>query len=112
MRAGAYILLLPLCSLLMTACFSDDSEEGILMPDITIADFEQQYTATSFVEEFLDIQPVITTSIPEQNLEYRWVVMQNNDESGAKTPKEDLIGTEKNLHYEKTKYNSIIYFKF
>ncbi len=100
MRAGAYILLLPLCSLLMTACFSDDSEEGILMPDITIADFEQQYTATSFVEEFLDIQPVITTSIPEQNLEYRWVVMQNNDESGAKTPKEDLIGTEKNLHYE------------
>lgn len=98
--AGACLLLLPLCSLLFTACFSDDSEEGTMMPDITIADLEEQYTATSFVEEFLDIQPVITTSIPEQNLEYRWVVMQNNDESGAKTPKEELIGSEKNLHYE------------
>lgn len=100
LRIFACALLFPLFSLLLAACFSDDSTEGALMSDITIAEFEDQYTVTSFVEQFLDIQPTITTDIPEKNLSYRWVVMQDNEGSGEKEPKMEEISTEKNLHYE------------
>ena len=87
-------------TLMLTACFSDDSSEGTLMSDIEIAELDDQYTATSYAGEYLDIQPTVSTTLPEQNLTYRWLVMENNEEMTAKEPIVEVIGTDKNLHYE------------
>lgn len=95
-------LLLITC--MLSGCFSDDSNEDIIpVNDFEISGVESHYTATSYVGEVLTINPVVETGYPEADVEYQWLLLDEN--TGTVTEAGDtiqpvVIGNEKNLNYE------------
>ncbi len=84
-----------------TACFEDDSSDGIILPELTIEEFEGPVSKVSFTGQRLEINPEIKTSYVENELEYLWTaVLEQKTTSGVEYVQPKEIGTEKNLSYE------------
>lgn len=97
-------ILIFLSCLALSSCFSDESSVGNLagFEDIDITGIEKEYLVTSYVGEYIDIKPSIKTNIPDNELEERWMIAKNTGYANNTDEKKDtfqLIGTERNLHY-------------
>lgn len=93
--------------LLLVSCDSSDDStlpEGTL-PTIEIADFQEGgYNIVSYRENFLQIEPQITTGYTESQLSYHWYLVNNSSSDIAYTTNKEytweLISSERNLNYE------------
>lgn len=87
---------------MLTACYEDHSTiAGSLIPDIAISGFaEGGYSIVSFADNTLDIQPVVTTEYPADQLSYQWYLIDNQALSvEGDNYKPTLIAETPELHY-------------
>lgn len=97
---------LSLLLIMLTSCYKDDSKDiEEWVPNIEIADFnENGYTIISYADNYLDINPQITTGYKEEELTYNWYVINTAEEvasnSNDPNPYEmEWIAEGKDLHY-------------
>ena len=69
---GVQILFIMFAPLLVVSCIEDDSVYGEDTMSIEISDVETMYNVVSFSGETLNINPTVTTSFPEEDMEYEW----------------------------------------
>ena len=90
--------------LLVTSCFDDDSTAWTNpLTRITISGIESAYEKTAYVNDRLQIQPVVETGLTDDKVEYRWILI--NNKTGKMTADGDTIqpleiGNTKDLDYE------------
>lgn len=96
-----YIILAMSMVCCLTSCFEDDSTgASVDISDITISGIEEFYQCTAFVGETLNITPVITTSYPEDQLEFTWSLLDSstgNRDSDGNISEPTFLSNEKNL---------------
>ena len=95
-----------MCSLmlLVSSCFDDDStawENPVTR--ITIDGIESAYEKTAYVNDRLQIHPVVETGPSDDKIQYKWILI--NEKTGTTTAQGDTIqpieiGTTKDLDYE------------
>ncbi|MBQ3827550.1 MAG: hypothetical protein II812_05305 [Prevotella sp.] len=93
------LLMLPL---LLGACISDDSTYGTDTVNLEISGIEDNYNVISYSGDHLIINPQITTTFDEIDLEYNWAYYDNSRSQAIKYGEEILatnIQKEKNLDY-------------
>lgn len=99
---GAQILFIMFVPLLVVSCIEDDSVYGEDTMSIEISDVETMYNVVSFSGETLNINPTVTTSFPEEDMEYEWSYFDYSKSVGvasSDTLQASVICKEKNLNY-------------
>ncbi|MBO5602435.1 MAG: hypothetical protein J5957_07535 [Prevotella sp.] len=100
---GAQILLIMFAPLLVVSCIEDDSVYGEDTMSIEISDVETMYNVMSFSGETLNINPTVTSSFPESDMEYEWSYFDYSKSTGtvnSDTLQATVICNDKNLSYE------------
>lgn len=84
----------------MLSCTSDDSSYGIDNTNITISGIDNKYVVTSFAGQYLEINPQIKSSFPEDDLEYQWSYYDPSVKTAGNTERAKVVSNDKNLKYE------------
>lgn len=93
-----YLLVGIVCCL--SSCYDDDSTLGSnYVSDIEIAGLADQ-SVVSYSQNFLNVQPTVTTDYPEDQLEYAWYIYADNTPEQENGFRKDRIATTKDLNYE------------
>lgn len=93
-----YLLVGIVCCL--SSCYDDDSTLGSnYVSDIEIAGLADQ-SVVSYSQNFVNVQPTITTDYPEDQLEYAWYIYADNTPEQENGFRKDRIATTKDLNYE------------
>ncbi|MGI6233201.1 MAG: PKD-like family lipoprotein, partial [Prevotella sp.] len=73
-RLKKYLLLTAVCSLSLTSCYDDEggNDYDTALPDVSITIPETAYSGS--LGDTITIDPIITTDIDEDDLEYHWEV--------------------------------------
>ena len=81
----------------MLSCTSDDSSYGSDTTNITIGGIDNKYVVTSFAGQYLEINPQIKSSFPEDDLEYQWSYYDPPVQAIGNTERAKVVSNEKNL---------------
>ena len=90
---------------LLAGCFDDDSTyaDGNAVGEIVVTGMEENYSKTAYIGEMLTITPEVQSYVDEQNMTYRWLLLDANtgtEDKQGNVVEPTVIATEKNLNYE------------
>ena len=101
MKKIHFTLLMTIVALLsLQSCSSDDSSYGTDKTNIQISGIESRYSVTSFAGRYLEINPQITSSFADDDLEYSWAYYDPTVQTIGPSEKAKVISTDRNLKYE------------
>ena len=101
MKKIHFTLLMTIVALLsLQSCSSDDSSYGTDKTNIQISGIESRYSVTSFAGRYLEINPQITSSFADDDLEYAWAYYDPTVQTIGPSEKAKVISTDRNLKYE------------
>lgn len=86
----------------MQSCTDDDSNYGVDQTNIVIKGIEKKYDVISFAGRHLQINPDITSSFPDNDLEYKWYMYNPNKGSLGGKDTAVVMSTDRNLDLEIT----------
>lgn len=93
-----YILVGIVCC--FSACYNDDSTLGSnYVSNIEISGLVDQ-SVISYSQNFVNVQPTITTDYPQDQLAYAWYIYADNMSEQENGFRKNRIATTKDLHYE------------
>ena len=90
---------------LLAGCFDDDSTyaDGNAVGEIVVTGMEENYSKTAYIGEMLTITPEVQSYVDEQDMTYRWLLLDANtgtEDKQGNVVEPTVIATEKNLNYE------------